>query len=178
MRGLCLLWLSAAWVLCVAGAGADELVGASELPTVAEASGYEATSTSEQVQLFLRACDERAEHVWGFEFGRTSQDRSMSGVVIADPPVQPRAGDPRLVIMLLGNIHSGECDGKEALLMLARELTLTAQHPWLRRAVFVFVPNYNADGNDQMSVDNRPGDRKSTRLNSSHIPLSRMPASA
>ncbi len=159
MRGLCLLWLSAAWVLCTAGAGAgtDELVGASELPTVAEASGYEATSTSEQVQLFLRACDERAEHVWGFEFGRTSQDRSMSGVVIADPPVQPRAGDPRLVIMLLGNIHSGECDGKEALLMLARELTLTAQHPWLRRAVFVFVPNYNADGNDQMSVDNRPG---------------------
>ena len=41
MRGLCLLWLSAAWVLCTAGAGAgtDELVGASELPTVAEASG-------------------------------------------------------------------------------------------------------------------------------------------
>lgn len=41
--------------------------------------------------------------------------------------------------------------------MLARELTLTSAHPWLKQAVLVVVPNYNADGNDQMSVDNRPG---------------------
>jgi hypothetical protein len=59
--------------------------------------------------------------------------------------------------MLLGNIHSGECDGKEALLMLARELALTSNHPWLKQAVLVVVPNYNADGNDQVSVNNRPG---------------------
>ncbi|MFM7836324.1 MAG: M14 family zinc carboxypeptidase, partial [Planctomycetaceae bacterium] len=85
-----------------------------------------------------------------------------SGLVIADPPVgdweQLRSGgDGRLVVMLLGNIHSGECDGKEALLMLARELALTSDHPWLKQAVFVLVPNYNADGNDQVSVENRPG---------------------
>ena len=138
------------------------LVGAAELPTVAEASGYQATSTSEEVSVFLRACDERAQHVRMFEFGRTEQGRLMSGLVLGESPVPGRgqlsaSGDGRLVVMLLGNIHSGECDGKEALLMLARELTLTPEHPWLRRAVFVVVPNYNADGNDQMSVDNRPG---------------------
>ncbi|MFM7164713.1 MAG: M14 family metallopeptidase [Planctomycetaceae bacterium] len=162
MRGCCelclLLLLCCGRVLAVP----QDFAGARDLPTVAEASDYQATSTSEEVLIFLRACDERAGHVRMFEFGRTEQDREMSGLVIADPPVgdweQLRSGgDGRLVVMLLGNIHSGECDGKEALLMLARELALTSDHPWLKQAVFVLVPNYNADGNDQVSVENRPG---------------------
>lgn len=161
MRVCCVL----CWVLLCCGrvlAVPQEFAGAGDLPTVAEASGYQATSTSEEVLIFLRACDERSEHVRMFEFGRTEQGRLMSGLVIADPPVADPGqlsslGQGRLVVMLLGNIHSGECDGKEALLMLARELALTPDHPWLQRAVIVVVPNYNADGNDQMSVDNRPG---------------------
>ncbi|MFM7921636.1 MAG: M14 family zinc carboxypeptidase, partial [Planctomycetaceae bacterium] len=147
MRGCCvfcwlLLLLCCGRVLAVP----QDFAGARDLQTVAEASDYQATSTSEEVLIFLRACDERAEHVRMFEFGRTEQDREMSGLVIADPPVgdweQLRSGgDGRLVVMLLGNIHSGECDGKEALLMLARELSLTSDHPWLKQAVFVLVPN-------------------------------------
>ena len=35
-----------------------------------------------------------------------------------------------------------------------------------------------ADGDPQLSLSRYDGDRKSTRLNSSHIPLSRMPSSA
>ncbi|MFN5625281.1 MAG: M14 family zinc carboxypeptidase [Planctomyces sp.] len=161
MRVCCVL----CWVLLCCGrvlAVPQEFAGAGDLPTVAEASGYQATSTSEEVLIFLRACDERSEHVRMFEFGRTEQGRLMSGLVIADPPVADPGqlsslGQGRLVVMLLGNIHSGECDGKEALLMLARELALTPDHPWLQRAVIVVVPNYNADGNEQMSVDTRPG---------------------
>jgi len=161
MRVCCVL----CWVLlcCVRVlAVPQEFAGARDLPTVAESSEYQATSTSEEVLIFLRACDERSERVRMFEFGRTEQGRELSGVVIADPPVSDPeqltvAGDGRLVVMLLGNIHSGECDGKEALLMLVRELAFTSGHPWLQGAVIVVVPNYNADGNDQMSVDNRPG---------------------
>lgn len=146
-------------VIAPALTSADELpfVGSAELPTVAEASQFEATSTSEEVLIFLRSCDARAEHVQYFEFGRTSQDRPLAGLIIADPPVSSPAMDDRLTIMLLGNIHSGECDGKEALLMLARELAMTPQHPWLKQLVIIIVPNYNADGNDQMAVTNRPG---------------------
>ncbi len=149
-------------VLLVLGptlSSADDLpfVGSTELPTVAEASQFEATSTSEEVLIFLRNCDAPAEHVRYFEFGRTSQDRPLAGLIIADPPVASPATDERLTVMLLGNIHSGECDGKEALLMLARELALTPQHPWLKQLVLIIVPNYNADGNDRMAVTNRPG---------------------
>ena len=71
---------------------------------------------------------------------------------LLEPP-----GDGRLRVLLLGNIHSGECDGKEALLMLLRELAQQPDHPWLKHLVLVFVPNYNADANDRMRKDNRPG---------------------
>ncbi|MEY3459752.1 MAG: hypothetical protein RL215_2909 [Planctomycetota bacterium] len=128
-----------------------------ELLTVAEASGFEATGVSAEVNRFLVACDERAEHVVSFEFGRTSQGQPLVGAVIAKPGLTEPANDGRVVALLLGNIHSGECDGKEALLMLTRELALAPDHPWLKKLVIVVVPNYNADGNDTVSADNRPG---------------------
>lgn len=128
-----------------------------DLLTVAEASQYEATSTSAEVNRFLAACDARADHVTQFEYGRTSLDQPMTGIVIASSAVTAPPKDDRLVVLLLGNIHSGECDGKEALLMLARELTLNPNHPWLQKLIIVMAPNYNADGNDNMAPDNRPG---------------------
>ncbi len=128
-----------------------------ELLTVAEATDYEATSLSSDVNRFLQTCDERADHVRQFEVGRTTLNQPLVGAIFASPMVEAPPNDGRLVVMLLGNIHSGECDGKEALLMLARELTLNAQHPWLKKLVIVMVPNYNADGNDKVAFDNRPG---------------------
>lgn len=135
------------------------------LPTVAEASNYEATSLSGEVNDFLAACDQRGGHVVRLEFGRTAKDQPMYAALIANPPLEtvPADGrsagpaDGRLVVLLLGNIHSGECDGKEALLRLARELTLDPDHAWLKKAVLLIVPNYNADANDEVAVNNRPG---------------------
>jgi dipeptidyl-peptidase 4 len=60
-------------------------------------------------------------------------------------------------LLVIGNIHSGECDGKEAILVLLREIALNAQHPWLKNMVTIWVPNYNADANDKMDLKNRPG---------------------
>jgi dipeptidyl-peptidase 4 len=128
--------------------------------TVAEQSDFRATSRSDQVQQFIDALTARAPHVRRLDFGKTVEGRSLTATIIAQPPVagplDPTA-DPRLVVLLLGNIHSGECDGKEALLMLMRELAQQPEHPWLKQCVLLFVPNYNADGNDRMKKDNRPG---------------------
>ena len=128
-----------------------------EFLTVAESSGFEATSLSIDVNRFLTACDDKAAHVERFEFGQTSLGQPLTGVTIANPPMTDRDTEQRLVILLLGNIHSGECDGKEALLMLTRELTLNPNHPWLQHMSIIVVPNYNADGNDKVATDNRPG---------------------
>ena len=129
-----------------------------ELLTVAEKSDFKSTSLSSEVVDLLNRLEGRAEHLKLHEFGRTLEDRPMLAAVLADPPYELGAEDPRLKILVIGNIHSGECAGKEGLLMLLRDLALfEGQHPWLEKAVLIVAPNYSADANDQVAPNNRPG---------------------
>lgn len=61
-----------------------------------------------------------------------------------------------LRVYLQGNIHGGEVPGKEALLMLVRELAVREGHPWLERMVLLVAPIYNVDGNERVDLSNRP----------------------
>src|SRR5262245_66641049 len=56
----------------------------------------------------------------------------------------------KLVVLALANIHAGEVDGKEALLMLARDLALGADKSLLENLVIVFAPVLNAAGNGKL----------------------------
>lgn len=151
------------------------------LLTVAESSGFRATSRSDEVTAFVDRVVARVDHVWRLDFGTTVEGRPLVAAVVASggfPEPAQRADDQRAVVLLLGNIHSGECAGKEALLMLLRELAADPQHPWLRELVLVIVPNFNADGNDRMSPDNRPGQigpelGMGTRHNAQRLDLNR-----
>jgi hypothetical protein len=68
-------------------------------------------------------------------------------------------GSGKPIVYLQGNIHGGEVEGKEASLMLLRDLTLGALLPLLDSIVLIVVPLYNADGNDAFgpAERNRPG---------------------
>ncbi len=127
------------------------------LLTVAESSNFKSTSTSAQVSDFIFQCAKSADHVSTFAFGKTVEGRVMEGVAISKLPYQIGNRDDRIVALVIGNIHSGECAGKEAILMMIRELASHPEHPWLNKLVVLFVPNYNADANDRMGKNNRPG---------------------
>lgn len=64
--------------------------------------------------------------------------------------------DPRLRVLVLANIHAGEVAGKEAALALARELAAGRRDAWLDSLVVLVAPIYNADGNEEVSLRNRP----------------------
>lgn len=125
--------------------------------TVAEKSDFTATSTSAEVAEFVAWCADHAEHVRQVKFGSTVEGRDMIAAVVSTEPYELGQQDDRAVALVIGNIHSGECAGKEALLMLLRNLTHHPEHPWLKNSVLIIVPNYNADANDRMGKFNRPG---------------------
>jgi cyclophilin family peptidyl-prolyl cis-trans isomerase len=80
-------------------------------------------------------------------------------LILADPPVataEEAAKSKKLVVFVAGNIHAGEVDGKEALLMLARDIALAKEPPLLKDLIIVFAPIYNADGNERFGKTNRP----------------------
>src|SRR5581483_9543406 len=80
-------------------------------------------------------------------------------VIIADPPIatpEEAAKSKKLVVFAMGNIHAGEVDGKEALLMLARDLATAKERPLLKDLVIIIAPIFNADGNEKIDKAHRP----------------------
>ena len=159
----------------------------SDLVTVAEASGYHRTARHAEVVTLLDELARRSPLARRASMGSTHEGREIPLLVLADPPLGDAAAaraasdDGRVVVLVFANIHAGEVCGKEALPMLARELLAAPDDPtfaaWLQRLVIVFAPIFNADGNERMAPDNRPGqdgpDEMGTRANAQGLDLNR-----
>ncbi len=132
----------------------------SDLLTVAESSEWQATGRHSQVVEFVNALAAHSDCVRVVEMGKSAEGRSIPLVILADPMVASAAearASGKMVVYAQGGIHSGECCGKEALQMLAREIAASKRHPYLKEFVILLAPIYNPDGNERVSVDNRPG---------------------
>jgi dipeptidyl-peptidase-4 len=163
--------------LAPTGSAADDA-----LLTVAEASNYERTSKHAEVMDLIGRIDERSDILCRASMGTTVEGRDIPLVILANPLVTSAAdakarGKP--VIFAFANIHAGEVEGKEALLMLARELALDPQHDLLKHLVVVLAPIYNGDGNDRFGPNdvNRPGQKgpieMGVRPNAQNLDLNR-----
>ncbi|MCC6677647.1 MAG: M14 family metallopeptidase [Phycisphaerales bacterium] len=133
------------------------------LVTVAERSDYRATARHAKVVELLDQLAAASPLARRSSLGLSGEGREIPLLILADPPVataaeaRARAAEGALVVLAIGNIHAGEVDGKEALPMLAREILSERRPALLRDLVLVIAPIYNADGNEQVSKDNRPG---------------------
>jgi hypothetical protein len=114
------------------------------------------------------------------EFGRTAQGRTLYVVIAskegADSPAALRAND-RPTVLAQAGIHSGEIDGKDAGLMLLRDIAFGGKAALLDRVNFLFVPVFNADGHERSSEWNRPNQRgpvhQGWRTNAQNLNLNR-----
>jgi dipeptidyl aminopeptidase/acylaminoacyl peptidase len=148
--------------------------------TVAETSEYKATSRHADVTAFCEQLAKESKLVRLGELGTSHEGRKLPLVIIADPPVSNPAEakkNGKLIVFAMGNIHAGEVDGKEALLMLARDIATAKDHALLKDLVLVFAPIFNADGNEKMAKTNRsyqPGPEEvGVRQNAQGLDLNR-----
>jgi hypothetical protein len=119
--------------------------------TKPERTGYKETSSYQEVVDFIQDLMARNPPMRLEWIGRSEKGKSIPLVVVAKnpqiTPLQAKA-EGKVVLYLQANIHAGEVEGKEAVLMLLRELTQNPKHPWLDKLVIVSTPIYNIDGND------------------------------
>ncbi len=128
--------------------------------TTAEATDYAATSTYEDVLAFVRDLQKLSPLVRVETICTSAEGRDVPLLVIGKPlPEDPLAlrYDKRVVVYFQANIHAGEVEGKEATLMLARDIVLDPKLPYLDKVVLLIAPIFNADGNDKMDPRNRMG---------------------
>lgn len=134
-----------------------------EPPTRPEATGYGATSSAADVEHFVDAVVRlpHGDRLSVEVAGKTSSGRAQLLVHVAMPP---DPAHPRLRALVIGDIHAGEVEGKEALQVLLREFANGDHEDVLRRCELWFLPIYNVDGNEALGKRNRPGQNGPTEV--------------
>ena len=132
--------------------------------TVPELTNYQRTSTFAEVVAVVDALRQSSDLIHRETLLLTEDGRDVPLLVLAQPPIstpaQARAsGKP--VIYIQGNIHGGEVEGKEASLIVMRDILFGDKQHLLDDQILLFVPIYNADGNDKLTSDSRPSQEMS-----------------
>jgi len=149
--------------------------------TRAEMTNYEETSTYADVMFVIDDLVTSSPLVHTESFGRSEEGRELPLIAISDPKITTPEAARRLgrpIVFVQANIHAGEVEGKEAILMLARRLASGDLKPMTRQMVFLIAPDYNADGNEKITPMNRtaqngPVAGVGTRENSKGFDLNR-----
>jgi hypothetical protein len=133
--------------------------GAVDWRTVAERTGFRKTSTYDETVDYCRRLDAASPWIRLLTFGRSPEGRDLHLLVLSrdeafTPEAARRTGQP--VLLVQNGIHSGEIDGKEACLALAREIAITKSlEHLLDSAILLVVPIYNVDGHEFSTPYNR-----------------------
>lgn len=134
--------------------------------TPSERTSLTETPTYNETIAYLKKLDKASSLVSMREFGRTAQGRPLYFVIAAKersltPDKARKIGKPTLLAQ--AGIHSGEIDGKDAGLMLLRDIALRGKASLLDHANLLFVPVLNADGHERSSEWSRPNQRGPVR---------------
>jgi hypothetical protein len=125
--------------------------------TPSEKTGLVATPTYDQTIAWLKKVDRQSALVRMETFGMTPQGRKLVAVVVSRDGAALQPSKP--VFLVQAGIHSGEIDGKDAMLMLIRDICFKGRDELIDKVNIVFVPVLNADGHERSSAFGRPNQR-------------------
>jgi hypothetical protein len=124
--------------------------------TPAEQNGFTETPNYEATRAWLERVDAASPMIRMESFGRSPQGRDLLVVyATANGTLDP--SKPTLFVQC--GIHSGEIDGKDAGMMLLRDIAFGGKSALLDHVNLVWVPIFNVDGHERSGPFNRPNQR-------------------
>jgi hypothetical protein len=129
------------------------------LPTRAEATDYIETTRYDEAIGFLEVVAATSDDIHLTTFGYSAEGRALPLAVfgrVRGADAQSVLATNRVRVFIQANIHAGEVEGKEATLMLLRSMAMGNYDYLLDSLVVLVAPFYNADGNERVSLYNRP----------------------
>src|SRR5699024_1095984 len=146
-----------------------------------EKSNFTKTSLYKDVMDVVDYARSNADNMHYEVFGQSEMGKDLPLLVFSDQDISSPKQARRLnrpMVFIFANIHSGEVEGKEALLRIILELTEGQHQGWLKKVTLLIAPIYNADGNDMISRKHRPNqygpsDGVGTRANAKGLNLNR-----
>jgi murein tripeptide amidase MpaA len=137
------------------------ICGGGEVPSLktrAELTEFRETTPYDETISFIRQLQRESPYIRLEQFGETSSGRPLYVAVLSrnklfTPALAAASGKP--VILISNGIHAGEICGKEASLMLLRDMIRGDLGDLLEQIVLLVVPVFNADGHERVSPHNR-----------------------
>jgi hypothetical protein len=131
--------------------------------TPAEKEGLQRTPRYDQTVSWLQKLVAAAPELRLLGLGRSPEGRDIWMVVASREGAQTPealAANGRPTLLAYAGIHAGEIDGKDAGLMLLRDLTVRGtRRALLERANWLFIPILNVDGHEHFSPFTRSNQR-------------------
>ncbi len=130
--------------------------------TPAETSGFDTTPTYGETIAFLESVAAQSPLISITRYGTSIEGRPLTLVTVSRDHVAARAGrthGSRARVLTQCGIHPGEIDGKDAGLMLLRDIAFRGREDLVDGADWYFVPVFNPDGHERRSVYSRPNQR-------------------
>jgi hypothetical protein len=134
------------------------ILGQEKILTVAEKSDFKSTSDYADVITFISALKKSSANIRIENIATSVEGREIPLLIIGNPlPKSPKdlVNDSRIVVYIQANIHAGEVEGKEAVLMYARDILNNKKPDILKNVVLLICPLFNPDGNEKISIQNR-----------------------
>lgn len=125
--------------------------------TPSEVTGLTATPSYDETIAWLKKLDAASPLIRMEVFGKTPEGRDLYLVIATKDHDLFDPSKP--VVLAQAGIHSGEIDGKDAGLMLLRDIALRGKDGLLDGANFVFVPIFSPDAHERTSRYSRPNQR-------------------
>jgi hypothetical protein len=127
--------------------------------TYFEASGGLRTPRYDSTLAYCRRLAAFSPLVHVTSFGQSAQGRALPLVIVSGERSFTAASARqagKAVVLIQAGIHAGEIDGKDAGLMLIRDIVVRKQYPRLLDSlVLLFVPIFNVDGHERFGPYNR-----------------------
>lgn len=147
-----------------------------ELKTSSEKTNFSHTANHQDVLEFFAMLKWNSENVHVFnmfvsDLGRTSPVLVMSNPRIDNPKDAKASG--KTIVYLQGGIHPGECEGKEALFMVIRDVLFGDKKYLLDELIIMVNPNFNVDGNETRVVNDGYPMLNGTRRNAAGYDVNR-----
>ena len=132
--------------------------------SVFEKSGYVSTADYKQTMEYFQNMANNSEFADLLSFGVSPQGRELKYLLVTnenltDKKFSPQSGKENLVkptIFIINGIHPGEIEGKDASMLLLREILITKEKEYLLDSLnIIVVPIFNVDGHERNSKYNR-----------------------
>ncbi|MBI3933035.1 MAG: M14 family metallopeptidase [Acidobacteria bacterium] len=146
-------------VLALAARTAAEEPVPPEWRTPAEAADFRATPSYDETIAFLKRLEARMPSMKLSFYGSSGEGRPLPLVVVSKEGAftgKRARRIPKPIVLVQNGIHAGEIDGKDACLMILRDLALGRRTELLDAATLMILPIYNVDGHERVSRFNRP----------------------